>query len=111
MLIRTGFSRCQGEERYGRSGPGFSPELARSLRRRFPWLGAIAPDCISLTSLQHREEGRRAHRAILGEGMRIFEELGLENVLGGAALVSVIALPLRCERGYGAPCSVIGLVR
>lgn len=43
--------------------------------------------------------------------MRIFEELELENVPGGAALVSVIALPLQFERGYGAPYNVIGLVR
>ncbi len=72
LLIRTGFSRCRSEERYWRSGPGFSAELAPWLRQCFPKLSAIALDCISLTSSQHREEGRRAHRAFLSSGLRIF---------------------------------------
>lgn len=109
LLVRTGFSHYRSEERYWRSGPGFSAELAPWLRQRFPRLSAVGLDCISIASLQHREEGRHAHRAFLGGGLRIFEDLALDNVDTGSTLTCVIALPLRFANGDGAPCSVIGL--
>lgn len=110
LLVRTGFGRYRNEDRYWQHGPGFAADLAPWLRQHFTSLSAIALDCISLTSLQHREEGWRAHRAFLGSGLRIFEDLALENVTPGSALISVVALPLRFTHGDGAPCSVIGLV-
>ncbi len=111
LLIRTGFSRYRNEERYWRFGPGFSAELAPWLRQRLPNLRAVGLDCISIASLQHRDESRRAHHAFLGSGLRIFEDLALGNVAAGSILTSVIALPLRFANGDGAPCSVIGLVK
>lgn len=110
LLIRTGFGRYRADERYWRHAPGFSADLAPWLRTRFPSVSAVALDCISLTSLQHRHEGGRAHRAFLANGFRIFEDLDLQNVANGFVLSGVIALPLRFTRGDGAPCSVIGLV-
>lgn len=108
LLVRTGFGRWRSEARFWREGPGFAAETATWLRQRFPNLSAIDMDCLSLTSFQHREEGRRAHAAFLGCGLRIFEDLALENVPSGQSLSGVIALPLRFARGDGAPCGVIG---
>lgn len=108
LLIRTGFGLFRSEEKYWRCSPGFSSELVPFLLRRFPNLRAIGLDCISISSMQWREEGRRAHRALLGNGIRIFEDLALENVCSGSVLTYVIALPLRYSSGDGAPCTIIG---
>lgn len=108
LLVRTGFGRRRSEERFWREGPGFAADTAAWLSQRFPGLSAIGMDSISLTSFQHREEGRRAHAAFLSRGLRIFEDLALENVPSGHSLAGVIALPLRFARGDGAPCCVIG---
>lgn len=111
LLISTGFGLFRSEEKYWRCSPGFSSELVPFLLKRFPKLCAIGLDCISISSMQWREEGRNTHLALLGKGIRIFEDLALENVCCGSGLASVIALPLRYSNGDGAPCTVMGLLK
>lgn len=106
LLIRTGFEACRGDRRFWEAAPGLHPELADWLRTKLPRLRAIGVDCISVSSFQHREAGRAAHKALLGAGWRLFEDLALAN-LSVDCIHSVIALPLRISNGDGAPCTVI----
>lgn len=106
LLIRTGFERFRGTTRYWKEGPGLSATLAPILIAMFPRLKAIGVDFISVSSFQHRPAGRDAHRALLGNGLRLFEDLHLAEIRH--SLRRVIALPLRVKRGDGAPCTVIG---
>lgn len=106
LLIRTGFEQFRGETRFWQNGPGLSETLAPYLRQKFPQLSAIGVDCISISSLQHREVGRQAHRLLLGNGLRIFEDLALGEI-PAKSLQQVIALPLRFINADGAPCSII----
>jgi kynurenine formamidase len=110
LLLRTGHWRVRGDDSYWRDGAGLVAEAAQLLVSRFPSISAIGLDTISLTSYQHREEGRRAHRAFLGNDLRVFEDLSLGEVPRGSALAEVIAMPLRSSAGDGAPCSVIARI-
>lgn len=109
LLIRSGFEQYRGEERFWKNGPGLAKTLAPWLRMKFPSLMAVGVDFISISSMQHREEGRAAHRAFLGAGIRLFEDLALSALLS-RRLNRVIALPLRFSNADGAPCSVVGEV-
>jgi kynurenine formamidase len=66
-------------------------------------------DWISVSSFQHREEGRIAHRELLGAGWRLFEDLSLAIVPVGL-IHTVLALPLRIDGGDGAPCTIIASI-
>ncbi|MBJ79711.1 MAG: hypothetical protein CMH60_00170 [Myxococcales bacterium] len=106
ILIRTGFEAKRGEDTYWQSNPGMHPDSAQDLKSRFPGLRAIGFDFISLSSYQHREIGRTAHKEYLGRDILIYEDLSLENL--DKPLTKVIALPLRIHKGDGAPCTMIG---
>lgn len=66
LLLRTGFEkwRTRDPEVYSLRGPGLAHDVCDWLRRnrRLKMLGL---DFISVSSFAHREEGRRAHRALL----------------------------------------------
>ena len=111
LLIRTGFESFRGEETYWARGPGLAAAVAGRLSRRFPALQAVGFDFISVSSLLHREQGRQAHKAFLGAGIRIFEDLSFSALPPGAVPAAVVALPLRVRSGDGAPVSVIGFLR
>lgn len=106
LLIRTGFETWRSEPRFWEAAPGLHPDLAAWLKIKFPRLRAIGVDCISVSSFQHREAGRVAHKALLGAGWRLFEDLALASLSVGC-IRSVIALPLRVTNIDGAPCTVI----
>lgn len=106
VLIRTGFENKRGEDVYWQANPGMHPDSAKHLKQKFPNLRAIGFDFISLSSYQHREIGRQAHKEYLGRDILIFEDLSLENL--HTPLSKVIALPLRIYKGDGAPCTMIG---
>jgi len=107
LLIRTGFGLKRGAKTYWQDSPGWSENLGLGLRSRFKVLKAVGFDCISLSSLRHREEGHLAHKAFLSLGLRIFEDLALQNIDKNQTLCSVIALPLRYIKSDGAPCTII----
>ena len=109
LLIRTGFERRRGEDSYWASSPGFDPGLCDFLRSRLPSFTAIGMDAISMASIKHRDMGHAAHRAFLGAGIRIFEDMALANAPAGKGLLQVIASPLIYENADGAQCNIIGI--
>lgn len=111
LLIRTGFEDHRGKPVYWQNAPGIAPETADFLLARLPGLKAVGFDFISISSLAHREAGRAAHRAFLGAGLRIFEDLSLNALDLGKQLDRVIALPLRISGADGAPCTVVGFLQ
>lgn len=110
LLVRTGFEKWRGEERYWASSPAFDPGLVDYLRARLPGFSAIGLDTISIGSLLHRQLGRSAHQRFLGAGLRIFEDLSLAGAPAKDRLACVIALPLYIDEADGAPCTVIGQI-
>ena len=109
LLLRTGFEAHRFKRLYWENGPGLSCELASIFRQRLPKLKAVGFDFISLSSFQHRNEGREAHRHFLRSEILIIEDMALSDAGGHTDLEQVIALPLRFRESDGAPCTVIGL--
>ena len=109
LLIRTGSSIFRNEARYWAEGIGIGRGVADFLRDLFPDLRAVGIDTISISSLPHRYVGRDVHREFLCHESRpllIIEDMQLE-ALSRCKISQVIALPLRIEKGDGAPCTVI----
>jgi arylformamidase len=113
LLIRTGFEKFRKSTRYWKSNPGLDPKLGTWLRSNFPTVRAVGMDFISVTSLEHKDEGRAAHRTLLdpngpGAPVLAIEDMSLSKV--DARLETVIIAPLRVLGADGGQCTVIGFV-
>jgi len=111
VLLKTGFERHRKKPIYWQNGPGLSIALAEKLLELFPKMRAIGMDCISVSSISDRNQGRRVHRLFLQTGIRIFEDMTLSAIGVRDKLFQVIALPLRFLPGDGAPCSIVGYIQ
>ena len=110
LLIRTGYESKRGEDDYWNNNPGLSPDLADYLRQQCPNLRCVGFDFISVTSWQHRAEGRLAHKAFLApeDGSReiwAIEDMSLVNA--PEAIKKVVVAPLLVEDGNGTAVTVI----
>lgn len=112
LLLRTGFEqwRTRDPERYSLRGPGLAQDACDWLRRnrRLKMLGL---DFISVSSFAHREEGRRAHRALLAahdsgaEPVLPVEDLALAGL--ATAPVESWIIPILFSEADGAPVTAI----
>ena len=112
LLIRSGYEKYRQNTRYWAKNPGISVELAMALRSNFPSLRAVGMDFISVTSRLHREEGRRAHRKLLGDEYKtepivLIEDISLINYTHD--INKIIVCPLMIQDADGAPCTIIAL--
>ena len=111
LLIRTGYEGLRGDDAYWNNNPGLAPELADYLRKTYPKLRCVGFDFISVTSWQHRPEGRLAHKAFLApdNGDReiwAIEDMSLKNA--PSEINKVVVEPLLVEDGNGTAVTVIG---
>jgi arylformamidase len=109
LLIRTGFERYRGGEKYWKDNPGISSKLPEYLRKQFPQLRCVGFDFISITSWRHRDIGRESHLAFLKPPenqcpLLAIEDMSLNNINGNIdwAIVS----PLLIQNGNGSPVTV-----
>lgn len=112
LLLRSGWSRFRGKPVYSLRNPGIDPMLGGWLRKEYPLLRAVGIDWISISSYQHRDLGRQAHRKFLDPGgtghpILIIEDMDLSLSLKG--LKEVWLAPLRLEKVDSAPCTVLGV--
>jgi kynurenine formamidase len=113
LLIKSGFSRFRGTEKYTHNNPGLKPEVGIWLRERHPYVRAVGLDFISLSPYRNRALGREAHRAFLdpdgiNEPILLIEDMDLSKNLSG--LISVWISPLMIGGIDSAPCTVIGVL-
>lgn len=104
LLIRTGWSRHWGSDRYYRDWPTVGPELARRLAGlRLKGVGLDGP---SLDPLH----GRESHDLLAAAGL-----INIENLTNLEALpdsgFEFAALPLRLEGAEGSPVRAVALLR
>ena len=111
ILIRTGYEKFRGTNRYTLTPPGLSSKTAEFLRTHYPKLRCIGMDLISISSYSDREEGRKAHHAYLnpdtGNPVLIIEDMKLSSI---NYLKKVIVAPLLVDEADGAPCTVFGYI-
>jgi kynurenine formamidase len=114
LLIRTGFYKYRGKDKYCFRNPALSPETAMWLRMNYPDIRAIGVDCISISSFVHRELGHKTHRILLqnnvfkGQPVLLIEDMNLSADL--KALGEVIVAPLYVAGIDSVPCTVIGVL-
>ena len=112
LILRTGFYKYRGRDKYRTDNPGVSAAAAEYVRRNFPSVMALGIDAISVSCFQKREEGRKAHRVFLGrEGydaapVFLVEDMDLSGDLSG--LKKVFIVPLFFKGVDSMTCTVIG---
>ncbi|MFA5088791.1 MAG: cyclase family protein [Candidatus Omnitrophota bacterium] len=114
LILKTGFQRFRGQEKYSQYNPGVKAEAGNWLREKFGFLRAIGFDFVSISCFQNREEGRKAHRAFLdpqgvGHPILIVEDMNLRDDLQG--LNEVWVVPLRVAGVDSSPCTVMGVLK
>ncbi len=107
LIVKTGFCSKRNEVNYWQGNPGFAAETASFLKQKLPSLRAIGFDSISLSSFQHREEGRKAHREFLSRDILIIEDMDLNTVNEEAKFSKVIVAPMLFKSCDGAPCYIL----
>lgn len=107
LLLRTGAESYRDSEDFWKNGTGLDIGLASYLRSKFPRLTTVGMDSISLSSFPHRDLGRKAHAEFLKDSrpLLLIEDMHLASLKQSPK--KVMALPLRIEKGDGAPCTVL----
>jgi len=112
LLVKTGFYQYRGQDIYRTQNPGIHYEAIKFIRQNFQNIRALGTDSISISSYQHREDGRTAHREALchddsyGRPLLLIESMDLSAELAG--LKKVVALPLYVKELDAAPCTIVG---
>jgi arylformamidase len=113
-MLKPSLSLIDDADLYWENSPAFSDDIALYLKENFPSILAIGFDTISLSSFYYREQnrelGRRAHRAFLSQGIRIFEDMHLLNLPNNRQIKKIIAMPLRFENADGSPCTMFAKI-
>jgi kynurenine formamidase len=104
LFIRTGFEKKRNNDVYWKNSPCLDASLALWFKRNCPSIRALGVDFISISNLKSRELGRQAHKAFLGNGILLIEDMKLKDLKG--APDSVIVAPLLLEGAEAAPCTV-----
>ncbi len=116
LLLNTGFGRFRNEEKYRTYNPGVAPETILWIRREYPGIRCIGIDSISISSLQHKNEGREAHKAAfteqpgLGKPLLLIEDMKFDTI-SNERLEIMIALPWQIYGLDGAPCSILAIIK
>jgi arylformamidase len=109
LIIKTGYGRYRGTDRYTMTAPGISAKVAFWLRGNYPFVRCVGTDLVSISSFTKRDEGRHAHRAFLspeaGDPILLIEDMKLDN---GGPFKKVVVAPLLVEKADGTPCTVFG---
>lgn len=104
LIIRTGFENNRKKDVYWKNSPALDANLALWLKKNCPSVRAVGIDCISISNLRNRKLGRQAHKAFLGNGILLIEDMKLKGLKGTPD--SVIVAPLLIEGAEAAPCTV-----
>ena len=82
LFIRTGFEKNRKKKVYWKNAPALDAGLALWLKKNCPSIRALGVDFISISNLENRELGRQAHKAFLGNGILLIEDMKLKDLKG-----------------------------
>ncbi len=109
LILKTGFEKFRGTEKYWKEQPIINANIAQILKSNFPKIRLFGFDMISLTSKLDREEGKKAHIAFLIENdILVLEDMHL-NFLEQIPFQIIVA-PLQIDQADGVPCTVIAIL-
>ena len=110
IFFRTYFSKKRKSEDYIKNYPVFKLQLVNHLKKNCKNLRAIGFDIISLTSPLNKNEGKEAHKILLGNDnpILIVEDMKLDFY--DDKISKIIISPYFFEEIDSAPCSVYGII-
>lgn len=97
---------------YKEKNNGFHPDIYEYLKVNFPNIRLMGFDSISVSSIQHRDVGRAAHRAFLSPEHPILflEDMDLTHIQPYTIIESLIVAPFRINNSDGIPCFIIATI-
>lgn len=113
LLLRTGFEAARHEYRYVKDNPGISPQLCEWLFKNCPNLKFLGMDFISVARYCDKEEGRAAHRLLLGGAGGVYppilpvEDMRLSPLVAGDRVARLFIAPVPVAGADGAPVMVV----
>ncbi len=109
VLLKTGCYRFRGQQRYWKYNPGISLKCSQWIKKNFPALTMIGIDTISVSSYQHRPEGRKVHKLLLNPDhpVLLIEDMNLEKITTNSYFNQLWIVPLMVKNMDGCPCTVI----
>jgi len=112
LLIKTGYGKYRGTDRYTLTPPGISENVAHWLRRHYPSVRCVGMDLISVSGFSNRKAGRDAHNAFLapktGNPILLIEDMNLKF---DGILKQIIISPVVVELADGTPCTIFGVLK
>ena len=109
LLIKVNNNVMRNSPRFWEYNFGLHPDLARHIRNEFPSIKIVGINSISLTSFQHRSEGREAHLEFLNpdKPILIVEDMNLSKVDNTSNFNKIIVSPLQINNVDGVPVSIL----
>jgi arylformamidase len=113
LLVKSGWGMRRKSGLYWKENPGIHADVGIGLRHLKCSIRIVGIDWISISSLVHREEGRKTHQAFLnpdggGAPVLLIEDMDLSADL--TMLSRVFVAPLIVEGIDSAPSTVIGVL-
>jgi len=106
ILLHTGWSKKLGTDAYRNALPRISKELALWMGKKGVNILGVEPP--SVADVNHLEEVTEIHNILMQNDIIIAERLCNLDALSQSK-VTLIALPLKVEKGDGAPARIIAL--
>jgi arylformamidase len=109
LILKTGFQKYRNTEIYWKNNPGYDENLYDLFKSKLPNLKIFGIDTISLTSVNSKEIGAKAHRKFLNndDEILIIEDLDLEAVNFTMIPNKLIIAPLLISNTDGTPVNCI----
>ncbi|MBT4684204.1 MAG: cyclase [Candidatus Marinimicrobia bacterium] len=109
LLIKVNNDVPRNSSKYWEYNYGLHPDLARHIKKVFPSIRIVGMNSISLTSFQHRNEGREAHLEFLNPDspILIIEDMNLSEVHNASNFNKIIVSPLQINNVDGVPVSIL----
>lgn len=108
LIFRTNFEKYRGQDCYWEQNPGLSLILSKMIVSEFHSVRAVGMDFISVSSFQHRDEGRQVHKTLLEHEIFLYEDISLSALPEAITIRKIMAFPIRYDSGDGSPVTIIG---
>ena len=112
LLLKTGFDKYRNQEKYWKYNLGLSMEISDWIIKNFKKIRIVGLDSISISSWQHRDIGRKAHRKLLNpkNPILIIEDMDLSKVTDYTIFKRIYIAPLMISNSDGTPCTILAEV-
>ena len=112
LILKTGFGIHRNQKKYWEYNPGLSIELTDWIRHNFKKIRFLGFDSISVSSWQHRDIGRKAHKKMLDpkKPILLIEDMDLTQISRNTLIKMIYIAPLIVKNTNGSPCTILAEV-